>query len=116
MVEPQFGGGCRSEYRRSCRSMPGWLLLGLAVLGVMLDGAGAGDPKHIPRFAFDRHESPLSLPLTVRVVLVNLGPDAEPAPFRIDDHDFERLLAQVHAPPKFLRVCYIKGPRAMLSS
>jgi hypothetical protein len=49
------------------------------------------------------------------VVLVNLGPDAEPAPFRIDDHDFERLLAQVHAPPRFLRVCCIKGPRAMSS-
>ena len=27
--------------------------------------------------------------------MVNMGPDAEPAPFRIDDHDFERMLAQV---------------------
>ncbi|KAJ1472745.1 hypothetical protein T484DRAFT_1839060 [Baffinella frigidus] len=66
-----------------------------SIVLTILSLAGAGEPKHIPRFAFDRHESPLNLPLTLRVVMVNMGPDAEPAPFRIDDHDFERMLAQV---------------------
>jgi len=72
-----------------------WILLMGSIVLTILSLAGAGEPKHIPRFAFDRHESPLNLPLTLRVVMVNMGPDAEPAPFRIDDHDFERMLAQV---------------------
>lgn len=52
-------------------------------------------PKHIPRFAFDREESPVHVPLIINVLLVNLGPDAEPASFRLDTDEFERLLFQV---------------------
>jgi hypothetical protein len=33
-------------------------------------------PKHIPRFAFDRHASPLNVPLVLNVILVNFGEDA----------------------------------------
>ena len=43
-----------------------WILL-MSLAFLMLGRAGAGEPKHIPRFAFDRHESPLNLPLTLRV-------------------------------------------------
>ena len=52
-------------------------------------------PRHIPRFAFDKDESPVNLPLMLRVMLVNMGPEAEPAAFRIDTDDFERLLFQL---------------------
>jgi len=55
------------------------LLVALGFLG----WAGARAPKHIPRFAFDTEESPVNVPLMLRVMLVNMGPEAEPPPFRI---------------------------------
>lgn len=61
----------------------------------MVAWAGARAPKHIPRFAFDTEESPVNVPLMLRVMLVNMGPDAEPPAFRIDTDEFERLLFQL---------------------
>ena len=54
-----------------------WILL--MSLVVLIPGcAGAGEPKHLPRFAFDRHESPLNLPLTLRVRSVSPPPSDFP--------------------------------------
>jgi hypothetical protein len=46
------------------------------VLALYLTGTAAKYPKHIPRFAFDRHASPLNVPLVLNVILVNFGEDA----------------------------------------
>ena len=74
--------------------------LGLLALAALPAGSSSWAPgtaqhKHIPRFAFDKDESPVNVPLMLRVMLVNMGPDAEPAAFRIDTDDFERTLFQL---------------------
>ena len=69
----------------------------IVALVLLCSGTGgmARPPKHIPRFAFDKDESPVNVPLMLRVMLVNMGPNAEPAAFRVDTDDFERLLFQL---------------------
>jgi len=52
-------------------------------------------PLHSAGIRREPDDSARSALQTSQVVMVNMGPDAEPAPFRIDDHDFERMLAQV---------------------
>lgn len=78
--------------------------LALAALGLLAVAApragsiwapGTVHHKHIPRFAFDKDESPFNVPLMLRVMLVNMGPNAEPSAFRIDTDDFERTLFQL---------------------
>ena len=75
-----------------------WSGVALAAAALLLccaSGGRAPAPKHIPRFAFDRDESPVSIPLMLRVMLVNMGHEAEPPAFRLDTDEFERLLFQL---------------------
>ena len=49
-----------------------WNVLVLILLSALVY---AKYPKHIPRFAFDRHSSPLNVPLVLNVILVNFAED-----------------------------------------
>lgn len=89
MKSQRCGGSCGIIRRGlSC-------VLMASVMACCATGGVTSTPKHIPRFAFDKDESPVNLPLMLRVILVNMGPTADPPAFRIDTDDFERMLFQL---------------------
>mmetsp|Transcript_56015 Transcript_56015/g.137363 ORF Transcript_56015/g.137363 Transcript_56015/m.137363 type:complete len:760 (-) Transcript_56015:34-2313(-) len=73
----------------------GWAgaLLWAAVL--LVSSVATRAPKHMPKFVFSRNESPITLPVSVNVVLVGFENDAEPKSFRLSAEEFQYYLSDV---------------------
>ncbi|EKX36866.1 hypothetical protein GUITHDRAFT_116889 [Guillardia theta CCMP2712] len=84
----------RQEIKSSARWSMNMPLAAAVFLFLALPVDPTRAPRHIPKFAFDKDESPVNIPLILKVILVDLGPGAEPPPFRLDKDEFERLLFQ----------------------